>query len=122
MRIDAHRALIPDLLHSCANPTVARAALLSIGGGFAERVRRHAEARDMSAGVYAALSVAEFARQADEDDLDALGRAIDDADLPLLEGLRLILDRAIGRRSGAGIAHYRRRPDASSAGAACRAF
>lgn len=106
MRADAHRALIPDLLHSCANPLVARAALASIGGGFAERVRQHAEARDMSAGVFAARAVAEFARQAEADDLAALGRAIGDADLPLLEGLRVILDRALGRRQSVGPEHF----------------
>ena len=97
MREDARRAVIPDLLHSCADPCVARAALASIGGAFAERVRRHAGSRDMSAGVFAARSVAEFARRADAAELAALDRAMAGADLPLLEGLRRILDHAMGR-------------------------
>lgn len=119
MRKNAHRALIPDLLHSCADPCVARAALASIGGAFAERVRKHAEARDMSAGLFAARAVAGFARRADEVELAALERAIAGADLPLLEGLRAILDEAIGRRGEPDVPWRDFRAPAEGSRAAC---
>ena len=119
MREDARRAVIPDLLHSCADPCVARAALASIGGAFAERVRKHAGSRDMSAGVFAARSVAEFARRADAAEIAALDRAIDGVDLPLLEGLRTILDRAIGRYAESGRSWRTARAPAPDSRAAC---
>lgn len=95
MTVDASKAMLVDLFNSCASPPVARAALASIGGAFAERVRRFAEARDLSAGAFAAREVARFARLASDADLDDLVITIQGADQPVLAGLRSILSRAL---------------------------
>lgn len=93
---EADPTMIDDLLHSCAYAPVARAALASIGGAFAEEVRRYAEARDMAAGVFAARAVVRYGRQASEDSLADLARLMQGSDQPLLAGLREILAQAIG--------------------------
>ncbi|MBL8588666.1 MAG: hypothetical protein JNK46_09060 [Methylobacteriaceae bacterium] len=101
----ARKAMIVDLLHSCAHPPVARAALASIGGPFAERVRRCAEARDLPAGVFAARAVARFADTASPADRGELAAAMRQSDQPLLAGLRAILAHALAEgRLGAGAA------------------
>ena len=93
---EADPTMIDDLLHSCAYAPVARAALASIGGAFAEEVRRYAEARDMAAGVFAARAVVRYGRQASEDSLADLARRMQGSDQPLLAGLREILAHAVG--------------------------
>jgi len=43
--------LVSDLIHSCSNEMVAQAALMSIGGRFAERVRFAAQEKEVLLGV-----------------------------------------------------------------------
>lgn len=89
--------MIGELIHSCAHGAVARAALVSIGPGYAERVRdvaRRCGAPDE--GVFVACKVREFARAAGDGELGDLAGVMSGKDQPMLEGLRFILDQAIG--------------------------
>ncbi|MBK9082605.1 MAG: hypothetical protein IPL88_11270 [Rhizobiales bacterium] len=99
---EADPTMIEDLLHSCAYAPVARAALASIGGAFAEEVRRFAESRDMAAGVFAARAVIRYGRRATDESLFDLARLMQGSDQPVLAGLREILAQAIGERDADG--------------------
>lgn len=87
--------LVTDLIHSCSNEMVAQAALKSIGGRFAERVRVAAQEKGMSAGRFVAVIVRDFARRADESVREALRERITGDDQPLLTGLRAVLEHAL---------------------------
>lgn len=89
--------MIGELIHSCAHGAVARAALVSIGPGFADRVRRVAhESGAPDEGVFVASKVREFACAAGDGELGHLACVMSGKDQPVLEGLRFILDQAIG--------------------------
>ncbi len=87
--------LIADLIHSCSNEKVARAAVASIGGGFAERV--HAAACDggVNTGRLVAIIVRDFGRKSNEQTRQNLRLKIAGADQPLLFGLRHIVESAL---------------------------
>ncbi len=87
--------LVGDIINSCSNARVAAAALASIGGGFAVRVRMAAAAVDMEAGAFVAQEVVAFADDADGDDWAALDKVMSSADHPILVGLRHILNAAL---------------------------
>lgn len=87
--------LITDLIHSCSNEKVAHAALLCIGGRFAERVREAAHEKGMSVGRFVAFVVRDFARRADDRVREALREKMSGADQPLLKGLRAVLESAL---------------------------
>lgn len=91
--------LIADLIHSCSNDHVAQAALASIGGRFAERVRAAAEEKGIGVGRYIAVIVRDFARRADDAARAELWTRMAGDDQPLLEGLRAVLEPALGRES-----------------------
>lgn len=94
--------MIGELIHSCAHGAVARAALISIGPGFAERVRRVArESGASDEGVFVACKVREFAREAGDGELGHLAGIMSGKDQPMLEGLRFILDHAIAQEHDA---------------------
>ena len=102
----AHKghAMVIDLINSCAHGAVARAALVSIGPAFHDRVRaaaRHSGTCDE--GAFAATSVRSFAREAGEAELRHLARVMAGKDQPVLEGLRFIMDRAISRHAERGV-------------------
>lgn len=87
--------VIADLIHSCSNEMVAKAALSCIGGRFAERVRVAAHEKGMEVGRFVVIVVREFARRADDSAFEALREKISGADQPLLHGLRAVLEPAL---------------------------
>lgn len=91
--------LIADLIHSCSNDHVARAALACIGGRFAERVGAAAEDKGISVGRYIVTVVRDFARRADDAAHAELWAKMEGDDQPLLKGLRAVLEPALDRES-----------------------
>ncbi len=87
--------LVADLIHSCSNEMVAQAALMCIGGRFAERVRVAAQEKGLSVGRFVSVVVRDFARRADDNVRDALRERITGDDQPLLKGLRAVLEPAL---------------------------
>jgi hypothetical protein len=100
--------LVADLLHSCANDSVAEAAVSSIGGDFTSKMCDEAMRRGVSVGYLASSVVRNFARVASERDWRELTDATRGEDTPVLAGLRVILTRQIARH------HDDRRMDARS--------
>jgi hypothetical protein len=88
--------LVTDLIHSCSNEMVAQAALMSIGGRFAERVRVAAQEKGVSVGRFVAAVVRDFAQRADDSVREALRERILGDDQPLLTGLRALIEPALG--------------------------
>jgi hypothetical protein len=87
--------IVREILRTCSNPHVARAAVASIGGDFAQRVSRDAAKRNLSSGLFAAGLVRRFSRRAGERDWQGVGEATRGADQPILSGLRYILERGV---------------------------
>ncbi|HVP99461.1 MAG TPA: hypothetical protein VMS87_09505 [Roseiarcus sp.] len=87
--------IVHEIVATCANPHVARAAVASIGGDFARRFSRDAAERKISSGHLASRLVRNFARNADEQDWDEVDEATRGADMPILSGLRVILERSL---------------------------
>ncbi len=85
--------IVREIVLTCSNPHVARAAVLSIGGDFARRFSRDAADRNLPSGVFAAGLVRRFSRHAGDGDWKGVGEAARGADQPILSGLRYILDR-----------------------------
>lgn len=85
-----------EIVHTCSNSNVARAAIRSIGGEFATRFAADASRREMSSGVWAARLVREFAEKADEVEWHRVNAVAKGADQPILSGLRYILERGVG--------------------------
>jgi hypothetical protein len=83
-----------EIVHTCSNANVARAAVDSIGGQFAIEFTADADRREMTRGAFAAHLVQEFATGADERAWRSLAVAIHGSDYPILSGLRYILERA----------------------------
>jgi hypothetical protein len=83
--------IVREIVHTCSNAHVARAALASIGGDFARCFAAKASSKNLPAGVLAAKIVKEFARSAAEEDWDGVDEAARRADQPILSGLRYIL-------------------------------
>ena len=83
-----------EIVRTCSNPHVARAAVASIGGDFASKFCQDAARRNLTSGLLAARMVREFARDAGDGDWEALDEVTRGADMPILSGLRHILDRA----------------------------
>ena len=86
--------IMREIVHTCSNPNVARAALASIGGDFAARFAAEASRRKVAPGVLAAAIVKEFSVRAAEDELGGLDEAARGSDQPILSGLRYILSTA----------------------------
>jgi hypothetical protein len=84
-----------EIVRTCSNAHVARAALASIGGEFAQRFADDASRRDLPSGVLAARLVRAFAMNAGDEDWEAVSEATRGADQPILSGLRYILDRGL---------------------------
>jgi hypothetical protein len=82
-----------EIVHTCSNSEVARAAVDSIGGEFARCFSAAASQRDLSSGAWAARLVREFADKADEVEWHRVSAAAYGADQPILGGLRYILER-----------------------------
>ncbi len=100
--------LVGDIINSCSNARVAEAALASIGGGFAARVRMAAAAAGLETGAFVAQEVVAFAEDADGDDWAALDKVMSGADHPILVGLRHILVVALAAGDETSIDRHRR--------------
>ena len=87
--------VIADMIHSCSNAHVAKAAVSCIGGVFAERVAAAARERGMETGGFVAVLIQDFARAADREAMQALSRHIAGADQPILQGLARVLESAL---------------------------
>lgn len=87
--------LLADLIHSCSNEKVAQAALMCIGGRFADRVRAAAAEKGVSVGRFVVIAVRDFARRADDGVREAIREKISGSDQPLLSGLRAVLEPAL---------------------------
>ncbi len=84
-----------EIVRTCSNAHVARAALASIGGEFARWFAANASRRDIPTGVLAAELVRDFALRADDEEKESVNEVVRGADQPILAGLRYILDRAL---------------------------
>jgi hypothetical protein len=87
--------MVREIVVTCSNPHVARAAVASIGGDFARRFFCEAASRNLSSGVLAAGLVRGFARRAADGDWEGVEGATRGADQPILSGLRYILERGL---------------------------
>lgn len=101
---------VREIVQTCSNPHVARAAVASIGGDFARRFFQDAESRSLPSGLMAARLVQDFERRAGEGDWRGLDRAIRGADMPILCGLRHILERASKLKAAEAVARRARAP------------
>ncbi|WP_020176414.1 hypothetical protein [Methyloferula stellata] len=100
--------LIDELVHTCANEEVAKAAVFSLGLPFAGKVASAVQFRDQSIGAFVAQAVCRFAATAKDDERRSLLAAMTGKDQPLLAGLHFILvpvledeARAIGHAAAA---------------------
>jgi hypothetical protein len=84
--------IVREILRTCSNPHVARAAVASIGGDFARRLSRDAEKRNLTSGSFAAGLVRRFSRLAGASEWEGIDEAVRGADQPILSGLRYILE------------------------------
>lgn len=87
--------IVREIVSTCSNPHIARAALASIGGDFARRFERDAADRNLSSGIFASRIVRHFVSRAGDGDWEAVGSATRGADMPILSGLRYILERGL---------------------------
>jgi hypothetical protein len=87
--------IVREIVRTCSNPHVARAAVASIGGDFARRFSCDAAKRNLSSGIFAAGLVRRFSRRANKRDWEGVGEATRGADQPILSGLRYILERGV---------------------------
>ena len=85
--------LVSDFLNSFRHFSVAEAAVGSIGGPFADRVRRSADATGLTVGEFTALNIRRFSTDASERDWRLLTSRMRGEDLALLTGLQLVLQR-----------------------------
>jgi hypothetical protein len=84
--------IVREIVRTCSNPHVARAAVASIGGDLAKRVSRDAAKRNLTSGIFAAGLVRRFSRSAGARDWEGVDEATRGADQPILSGLRYILE------------------------------
>lgn len=87
--------IVREIVTTCSNPHVARAAVISIGGEFASRFERVATKRNLSSGILASRLVGRFTRRAKEGDWEGAREATRNADTPVLNGLQYILERGL---------------------------
>jgi hypothetical protein len=89
--------VVAEIVRTCSHAKVARAAVVSMGREFSSRVDAVAGRNGVEVGDYAARVVQDFDRRAGEMQRRALERAVRRTDMPVLHGLRLILEDALQR-------------------------
>ena len=94
-RQEAPVPALREIVRTCTNPHVARAALRSIGGEFAERFAADASRRELPSGVLAARMVRAFATHAADDERRSVEAVAYGADQPVLVGLRYIIAKGL---------------------------
>jgi hypothetical protein len=83
--------LIAEIVHTCSHEKVAQAAVASMGSSFAGKVGVTAGAHGLSIGAFTARVVQEFGKFSGEDEKQAVRKAMDGSDQPILAGLQHIL-------------------------------
>jgi hypothetical protein len=86
---------IDEIVHTCSNENVARAAVASIGFSFASRIKCAAEGAGVSVGTFTARAVRSFAEVASISGKLEVIRAMSGSDQPILRGLEVILSREL---------------------------
>jgi len=86
---------IDEIVHTCSNEHVARAAVASIGVSFASRVKFVADLLGVSVGVFTAKTVRTFGQEATAGARREVMRAMIRSDQPILRGLEAILEREL---------------------------
>lgn len=94
--------LLGEVLRTCANRKVAKAAVQSIGQRFACEVEAKARRRAMGVGQYVSETVAQFARCGDEAALRSVRMAMEGAQEPVLAGLQRVMSIAMAAEGAAG--------------------
>lgn len=87
--------LMKELISTCSHPSIAEAAVVSIGPVFYARVAREAQVEDLTVGEYAARAVRRFHAQASGADWEDLRHLCAREDMPILRGLHHILEIAM---------------------------
>jgi hypothetical protein len=87
--------IVEEIIRTCSNVDVARGALASIGGDFAQDFATRALRRNLSPGTLVALIVKAFSDQASSQQKDEVWSVAHGADQPILSGLRHILAQSI---------------------------
>ena len=90
-----------EIIRTCSHEKVAEAAVLSIGPDFRDRVAVLAAASGARPGAFVADLVRRFPDETCDGDLEAFTRAIAGSDMPILEGLRFIVEFMIDDEPGA---------------------
>ena len=83
--------VLKEIVQTCSNAEVAKAALASIGGKFAEHVAAEASRSNLTPGMLTSLIVKEFSANASFDQMADVDAAASGTDQPVLSGLRQIL-------------------------------
>ena len=83
--------VLREIVQTCSNAEVAKAALASIGGKFAEHVAAEASRSNLTPGMLTSLIVKEFSANASFDQMADIDVAASGTDQPVLSGLREIL-------------------------------
>ncbi len=96
--------ILQEIVHTCSNASVARAALISIGGEFAARFAEKASRRGLSAGLLAADLVKRFSHDAIKQQRDRVDAAARGSDQPILSGLRYILSLDLSGEDNSALA------------------
>ena len=89
--------MLEEILRSCANPNIAAAAVVSIGGPFASRVSLLAGAAGMRPGDFVAREVMRFSEAGNEAIQGEMAEALRGSDQPILLGLQLIVAHGSGQ-------------------------
>jgi hypothetical protein len=89
-----------EIIRTCSHEKVAEAALQSIGPLFHERISLLAATMGLEPGPYVAGLVRRFAEEAGPQDMRALDAATGGADMPVLAGLRFIVEAMIDGAHG----------------------
>ena len=87
--------VVAEIVKTCSHAKVAKAAVASLGKEFSGRVGSMAHRRGVETGAFAAQVVLEFDRRAGASQRRDVEQAVRHADMPLLVGLRRILEEAL---------------------------
>lgn len=91
-----HRdSLHREIIRTCVHGKVAEAAVLSIGGQFRARIELLANASGLDTGAFVARQVRRFADEVCAHDIEALADATRGSDVPILDGLRWIVEATL---------------------------
>jgi len=89
---------LQEVVRSCTNPRIAEAALASIGGAVAARIRAEATRGDIAPGALVAELVSEFDEHCCSSIRASTEEAMRASEQPVLTGLQHILGHALLRR------------------------